>query len=113
MAWTRHGHQIEGTPVEPAQPRVARCGGPTLCRECWADVQAWSVFNPKEEKPPSFEEELRALINKHSLEGMSNTPDFILAGFLQNVLTDWNHATRARDRWTGSINKSSTGDNNG
>jgi len=106
MAWTRHGHQIPGTNLDPAQPRVARCGGPSLCKECWADVQAWGVFNPKdkesEEKSPSFEEELRALINKHSLENMSGTPDFILAGFLQNVLTDWNHATRARDRWKGN-----------
>lgn len=55
----------------------------------------------KEEQPepPTFEEELRALINKHSLEGLSDTPDFVLASFLSNVLTDWNHATRARDDW--------------
>lgn len=47
----------------------------------------------------SFEEELSALINKHSLEGGSDTPDFILASFLKNVLIDWNHAAKARDRW--------------
>ena len=51
---------------------------------------------------PSFERELASLINKYSLEGMSDTPDFILAGFLQNVLTDWNRATRARDKWKGN-----------
>lgn len=50
-------------------------------------------------EPPTFEEELRALINKHSLEGLSDTPDFVLASFLSNVLTDWNHAVRSRDRF--------------
>lgn len=49
----------------------------------------------------TFESELRALINKYSLEGDSNTPDFILASFLSNVLTDWNHAVNAREKWFG------------
>jgi len=57
--------------------------------------------NPQPEpvREPTFQEELRALINKYSLENGSNTPDFILAAFLENVLTDWNHAVRARERW--------------
>ena len=46
-----------------------------------------------------FEQELRELINKYSVDTMSNTPDFILASFLNNVLVDWNHAVNARDRW--------------
>ena len=37
--YTRHGHQITGTPVEGERPlAVARCGGPKLCRQCYADV---------------------------------------------------------------------------
>lgn len=49
--------------------------------------------------PTEFQRELQSLINKHSLENGSDTPDFILASFLENVLVDWNHATRVRDRW--------------
>jgi hypothetical protein len=49
--------------------------------------------------PTGFQKELQSLINKHSLENGSDTPDFILASFLENVLVDWNHATRTRDRW--------------
>ena len=37
-------------------------------------------------KPLTFEMELRALINKHSLEGISNTPDFLLAEYLTKIL---------------------------
>lgn len=48
-----------------------------------------------------FVQELQHLINKYSYENGSDTPDFILANFLQNVLVDWNHAVRARDRWYG------------
>jgi len=50
---------------------------------------------------PTFLDELRALLNRHSVENRSDTPDFILAHFLQNVLIDWEHAVRARDRWWG------------
>lgn len=53
------------------------------------------------ENESSFEVELQHLINNYSIESLSNTPDFILASFLRNVLTDWNHAINARDRWYG------------
>jgi hypothetical protein len=33
--YTTHGHQIPGTTVEEERPlRVARCGGPGLCKKC-------------------------------------------------------------------------------
>lgn len=48
-----------------------------------------------------FEKELTALINKHSLEGESDTPDFILAKFLKNSLKAFNEATRRRSDWYG------------
>lgn len=36
--WTSHGHQIIGTiaedPVLSNRPRIARCGGPNICRAC-------------------------------------------------------------------------------
>lgn len=51
--------------------------------------------------PPTFEEELRGLINRHSVENQSNTPDFILVAFISNILIDYAHAVRARDGWYG------------
>lgn len=47
----------------------------------------------------TFEQDLEALISRHSLENESMTPDFILAGYLKDCLDAWNKATRERDRW--------------
>lgn len=38
------------------------------------------------EQPDSFEKELRDLINKHSMERFSNTPDWVLARLLVRTL---------------------------
>jgi len=51
------------------------------------------------EKTTPFMNELQELINKHSMENGSHTPDFIIAHFLQNALLDYNQAVRARDKW--------------
>jgi hypothetical protein len=51
------------------------------------------------ERTPSFEQELESLINKHSEENGSNTPDFILARYMMNCLTSFNVATNARTQW--------------
>jgi hypothetical protein len=47
MAYTRHGHQITGTPFEEPRPdRVSRCGGPRMCHDCAIDsAQANGVSN--------------------------------------------------------------------
>lgn len=50
---------------------------------------------------PTFLEELTALINKHSLENGSNTPDFILADYLIHCLAVFNGAVKERSRWYG------------
>ena len=53
---------------------------------------------PKEEqKPVPFEKELEHLINKHSMENGSDTPDYILAKYLSNCLEVYNDAVTARD----------------
>jgi len=49
----------------------------------------------------AFEKELRKLINLASMESMSNTPDLILAEYLNSCLRAFNVATRARERWYG------------
>jgi hypothetical protein len=49
----------------------------------------------------SFSSQLADLINWWSRESPSNTPDFILAQYLQDCLAAWNTATLARERWYG------------
>src|SRR5271170_1199706 len=55
------------------------------------------------EGPTEFEKELAALINKHSLENGSNTPDFMLAAFLRGSLDTYNQICQWRDKWFGFI----------
>lgn len=49
----------------------------------------------------SFEKELQQLINKHSRENASNTPDFILAMYMMNCLEAFEQATQQRETWYG------------
>lgn len=44
-----------------------------------------------------FERELAALINKHSLEGGSDTPDFVLAQYLRRCLEAFDLAVMGRE----------------
>jgi len=43
-----------------------------------------------------FRKELETLINKHSMENGSNTPDFILAEYLTDCLHAFDKATNQR-----------------
>lgn len=49
----------------------------------------------------SFKKELEQLINKCSKENESNTPDFILAEYINTCLNAFTDATRAREKWFG------------
>jgi acyl carrier protein len=49
----------------------------------------------------TFQEKLTDLLNQHSIESGSNTPDFILAEYLQGCLRSFERATDARERWYG------------
>ena len=49
----------------------------------------------------AFREELEHLINRHSKENGSNTPDYMLADFLCTCLVAFDATVRARDRWYG------------
>ena len=61
------------------------------------------ITQPKEEdKPverPLFEESIREVINRYSMENGSNTPDFILAGYLSKCLDAFNRASKLRSEW--------------
>lgn len=56
----------------------------------------------REEGPePSLAEEISMVLNRHSAENGSNTPDYILAEYLLGALASWEQATKDRDRWYG------------
>ena len=48
-----------------------------------------------------FRIELENLINRHSLENNSDTPDFILAKFLISAFDNFNAAVNEREEWYG------------
>ncbi len=52
-----------------------------------------------EGEPLTFRDELTSLINRHSMENGSDTPDFILAEFLEASLGAWDWANCRRARW--------------
>lgn len=54
--------------------------------------------------PTTFAQDLARVINCHSMEIGSHTPDHILAEFLTGCLKTWNEATRAREKWYASAN---------
>jgi len=47
----------------------------------------------------SFVAELKDLINKHSMDGGSNTPDFILAEYLKQCLKTFDMCIQRREEW--------------
>jgi hypothetical protein len=53
---------------------------------------------PEETK---FKTELKNLINCHSKENGSDTPDHILADYLIQCLTVFDHAVNMREKWYG------------
>jgi len=57
-------------------------------------------MNEETEVDP-FLKELEILINKHSKENGSNTPDYILAEYLDNCLKSFNKALYRRADWYG------------
>lgn len=54
----------------------------------------------------SLRKSIEQVINLHSAENASNTPDFILAEYLMNCLSAFDWATKQRDAWYGQITES-------
>jgi hypothetical protein len=48
---------------------------------------------------PEFQEELRALLNRHSLDDACSTPDFILAGMLTEHLETYRKTVSSNIQW--------------
>lgn len=51
---------------------------------------------------PGFQGDLISLINKHNLDGLANTPDFILAGLMVNTFETYRITKDACERWHGT-----------
>lgn len=54
----------------------------------------YNAFNP--EDPSGLIKELASLLNKHSAESVSGTPDFVLANFMIGCLQNFNEAVHKR-----------------
>lgn len=55
-----------------------------------------------ERKETTLEQEIAELLNRHSVENDSNTPDFILAAYVVECLDAYARAIKARTKW-GSV----------
>ncbi len=51
------------------------------------------------EPPRTFDAELTSLISSYSREGGSDTPDYILAAYLERCLLNFNETLTERTRW--------------
>ena len=49
----------------------------------------------------TFKKELIALLNRYNKENNSNTPDFILANYIQDCLLAFDTAVLRRSKWFG------------
>lgn len=63
-----------------------------VCRNCGGTAPT------REEQ---FKQRLKALLNAHSQENASGTPDFILVQFLLGCLSAWNQGVQQRENWYG------------
>lgn len=64
-------------------------------------AQSEPVSDVAPDSGSGFEQELKSLINKYSMENVSNTPDFILATYLLACLAAYNSALTYRTAWYG------------
>ena len=60
---------------------------------------------PETSNRTDFVKELVTLINKYSMENKSNTPDWILAQYLDSCLKSFEYAVLKREIWYGRFQK--------
>lgn len=74
--------------------------------QCVQMPKSQLTLNKKENNMSAdFQKELEQLLNRHSQENASNTPDFILANYLNNCLDAFNVAVARREEWYGRTPK--------
>lgn len=69
----------------------------------YVDPMAPVISEPAEvtQRASAFERDLEALINMHSKENESGTPDFILAAYLKGALDLFDKTVKDRANWRG------------
>ncbi len=70
-----------------------------LFRKARIAIEEKEIKAPVPADSNTFEKELTLLINKYSIEGLSNTPDFILAFYLKDCLVAFQNAQQRRTQW--------------
>lgn len=78
-------------------------------RDLGAERQILEHFDEGATAKTAFERDLEMLINKHSLENGSDTPDFVLAEFLNGCLRVFNGGVIERERFYGRVARYSGG----
>jgi hypothetical protein len=66
--------------------------------DCYTQPEPSTITNEAHE---SFKTQLARLINRHSLEGGSDTPDFLLADYLVQCLAVFDATFAMREAWYG------------
>ena len=64
-------------------------------------MDASKIDPPAARDTSTLEEDISAVLNRHSAENASNTPDFILAQYLLGCLAAFGATVKARDAWYG------------
>lgn len=82
----------------PESTAPASAPGQTAPETATAPAKPKAVAAPAK---PTFREQLRSLINKSNREAGSNTPDDILAKYIEGCLALFDQAVKSRDRWYG------------
>jgi len=86
--------------------KCVRCGRNSFKRghlycSCALPVWAGSKKKEKNMERGKFEKELAELLNQHSMENASDSPDFLLAEYLVGCLRTFNIAVASRENWYG------------
>lgn len=81
-------------PVVVVSPKKA-----DLLRGLWHKIKEGKPMD--KDKRAEFQTDLTALLNRHSLENGSDTPDFILADYLMGCLDAFNDSLHRREKWHG------------
>jgi hypothetical protein len=81
----------------------SRPGSAAKCGNCGIAV----IVEPTVEQAlglrGAFRQQLEVLLNQHSQENESNTPDYILARYMTDALDAFDRAVNERERWHGRL----------
>lgn len=78
-------------------PTKAFEDGYTKIEECSEDINTVMESKANSKADEAIKRDFRDIINKHSRENLSNTPDFLLAEFLLNCLKNYEMTAKAKE----------------